>query len=882
MKKKRIILGLSLLCAGFALSSCVMSEKSNASNSKTSLPTEVSSSGVNEASTSGETPSQSSATPSQSNQSTSADNTSINSTTGMATQSIPTSTTNNQPQATSTTNQATPTTSTSSQTAPTTSASSQTTPTTSSSSNQTTPTTSTTNQPVTPTSTSTYTQSSDTSVINILKSGGDQECVYAEFTGVSSASSYNVYVKSSTDSNYTKIDQQLVRKYSSGIEYYRFDAVGIKSGTYSFKIVPVSNGNEDSAKAVTKDNISVVSYDRTGFAFSNLAGHNGEAPGAYKNDGTLKSNAHVIYLTETNKSTVKATVAGTEYTGIVNITQAIKTKNTTEPYAIRVIGKLNYEGTVCSDMSKWYAMGCKDASNITVEGIGNDAVMYGGGVGFNKCKSIEVRNLGFIEWGKGNSDSDAVQFQGSEHVWVHDNDIFYGHKASGDQAKGDGSVDLKDDTKYMTVSYNHFWDSGKMSLCGMKSESGENYISYHHNWFDHSDSRHPRIRTMTVHVYNNYYDGVSKYGVGAVLSAQCFAEGNYFRNCKDPFLVGGYGTDGKASKSTFSGETKGFIKAYNNHIEGATSLLYANVGTGVAGSTGAGTKDNSDAYLASSRDEVISNEYTNGVAYSNFDTKVDLGVTASEVESPEDAKTTVMQYSGRVTGGDISYSFNNSTADTSYDIDNTLSALLIAYTSKMVSVQGIEGSSSVTPAPTPTPTETTGAEVNALIEALPAASAVTASDRSAIDAAKSAYDSLSTKEKANVTSDNVTKLNACVSALQSLPQSAETLTFSSGSSGDNSFFTVSGNLKSGVDSKTYNGTTYTSALKMESSTRITFTTTQTTTITIVTDTASKKIKINDKNYTTDSNGVVVIDNFAAGAVTIVKGDSMNVYTIIVE
>ena len=122
-------------------------------------------------------------------------------------------------------------------------------------------------------------------------------------------------------------------------------------------------------------------------------------------------------------------------------------------------------------------MGCKQGSNITVEGIGNDATMFNGGVGFNDCDSVEVRNLGFIEWGKDNKDSDAIQFQGTEHVWVHDNDIFYGHKASGDQVKGDGSVDLKDDTKFMTVSYNHFWDSGKMSLCGMKSESGENYIS---------------------------------------------------------------------------------------------------------------------------------------------------------------------------------------------------------------------------------------------------------------------------------------------------------------------------------------------------------------------------------------------------------------------
>ena len=29
-------------------------------------------------------------------------------------------------------------------------------------------------------------------------------------------------------------------------------------------------------------------------------------------------------------------------------------------------------------------------------------------------------------------------------------------------------------------------------MCGMKSETGENWITYHHNWFDHSDSRMAR------------------------------------------------------------------------------------------------------------------------------------------------------------------------------------------------------------------------------------------------------------------------------------------------------------------------------------------------------------------------------------------------------
>ena len=87
----------------------------------------------------------------------------------------------------------------------------------------------------------------------------------------------------------------------------------------------------------------------------------------------------------------------------------------------------------------------------------------------------------------------------------------------------------------------------------MKSESGPNYITYHHNWFDHSDSRHARVRTMSVHMYNNYYDGNAKYGAGSTMGSSLFIQNNYFRNCKNPMLSSNQGTDA-LGEGTFSGE----------------------------------------------------------------------------------------------------------------------------------------------------------------------------------------------------------------------------------------------------------------------------------------------------------------------------------------
>ena len=118
---------------------------------------------------------------------------------------------------------------------------------------------------------------------------------------------------------------------------------------------------------------------------------------------------------------------------------------------------------------------------------------------------------------------------GNSNVWVHNMDFFYGKPGSdSDQAKGDGTVDIKGKSMNITVSYNHFYDCGKTSLGGMKSETTDCWMTYHHNWFDHSDSRHPRIRTAFYHVYNNYFDGVSKYGVGVTTGGSSFVEANYF------------------------------------------------------------------------------------------------------------------------------------------------------------------------------------------------------------------------------------------------------------------------------------------------------------------------------------------------------------------
>jgi pectate lyase len=62
-------------------------------------------------------------------------------------------------------------------------------------------------------------------------------------------------------------------------------------------------------------------------------------------------------------------------------------------------------------------------------------------------------------------------------------------------------------------------------------------VTYHHNFFDGSDQRNPRVRfAEPVHVYNNYYRTLS-YGIASAMNAGVVAEGNYFDTVNNPGRV---------------------------------------------------------------------------------------------------------------------------------------------------------------------------------------------------------------------------------------------------------------------------------------------------------------------------------------------------------
>ena len=520
--------------------------------------------------------------------------------------------------------------------------------------------------------------------VSIKQVGGWFESAYLTWEQYTGADMYNVYVKEASSSTWTQLDKELIRNYGY---YGRADMVGLAAGSYQFKIEATNGGTVIAGSEATSQSVTVKNYDRAGFAHLD-----GVAVGAYNNDGTLKSNARVLYIDNTNVDNVTLPVLNgkteTSLTGLGEILKGYEKGLETRPLAVRFVGDINMTSSQLygdADAMQLKGKANNIAMQVTFEGIGNDAYLSDWGLVLVKCNNVEVRNLGIMLF-----NDDGISLKESVKVWVHNCDIFYGKAGSAaDQDKGDGSLDVKDDSQYCTYSYIHFWDAGKMALCGMKSESGPNYMSYHHNWFDHSDSRHPRVRRMTVHVYNNYYDGVSKYGVGATTGSSIFVESNYFRNTNRPMMSSKQGTDATGD-GTFSGETGGIIKSYGNlFVECSNNFSYITANSVEGSGATAVSATSFDAYHATSRDEQVPSSYTTlsgGTSYDNFDTNSSLMYSYTPDEAI-DVPAKVKAQAGRMQGGDFTWlGFDNAAEDHNYEIVSGLMSAVTGYKTTLVEI----------------------------------------------------------------------------------------------------------------------------------------------------------------------------------------------------
>jgi len=647
--------------------------------------------------------------------------------------------------------------------------------------------------------------------------GGWYETLYAQWSDSDpDSSAVRVGYKLSSDSSYTYLSGDdltyLVRTWSSGVG--RVDIPGLAAGTYDLEVT-ASNGT-----VYTKTGIEVYAHDRSGYAHFNYT----EGVGAYKDDGTPKDNALIIYVTDSNKNSVTipgygnqtinyTNTAGTSWTrdtaGIGDILNNnynfIKqvTVDDDHPLIIRFIGTVNPPENLTPYGAKDTALGgstsdngflaiTKDARNITLEGIGPDAVIDGWGFTFSKSstatmerdKNFEVRNLTFQ-----NYPEDGLAFQGHDsnpniqRIWVHNNNFYPGYcknPTESDKSEGDGSCDFKRGY-YYTNSYNYYQDCHKTNLIGGGTSDDQNYITFHHNWYKNVESRQPLAANGVMHIYNSYFQNAGSVTVDCRGSNSAFLEANYYDSCKNYYK---------------SRNTTCIAKSYNEYFNGGSIGDVKGTRTVVTSRTQSAIEDNGYAFPNGDSNENWDMNSTH-FYYANGKSDVEVLNDVSDVPSY------VQEHAGTLkaitSGGSGTPGGETGGEETTETTTSSQSG-------------GEEGSTETT---TSAPVITGGYEHN-------------------------------------FTADGKTS----------------------------SFYTITGNLSTSKGTVSYNGLTLTQCLKMESSTNITFNAPAAGTLVLVfggtTDPVDEVVKIDGDEYTVRSDGTVQA-NLSAGSHTVTKGSTINLF-----
>ncbi|WP_116244275.1 polysaccharide lyase family 1 protein [Nocardiopsis sp. FIRDI 009] len=198
-----------------------------------------------------------------------------------------------------------------------------------------------------------------------------------------------------------------------------------------------------------------------------------------------------------------------------------------EPLTIEVSGEIDLGGAV--------AVG----SDKTLVGADGGAELTGGRLVVDGSANVVLTNLRMATGGTA-----VVIRDGARHVWV-DGSTFTG-------GGGSALVTVSGGADHVTLSWNHFRDAeAAVDIGGEDEKPGALRVTLHHNFFDGTSARNPRVRNAEhVHVFNNYFRSNSEYGVDSGLDANVLVEGNYFQ--------------GTALSASSGGEEPGNLVTRNN------------------------------------------------------------------------------------------------------------------------------------------------------------------------------------------------------------------------------------------------------------------------------------------------------------------------------
>ena len=163
--------------------------------------------------------------------------------------------------------------------------------------------------------------------------------------------------------------------------------------------------------------------------------------------------------------------------------------------------------------------------NKTIIGIGTNPTIIGG-FRIKRSNNVIIRNLIITQSGY---DGLSIEYD-THHVWIDHCDL---------SSCSDGLIDITHACDYVTVSWCRFSNHDHTCLLGHADTNGDEDIghlkvTYHHNWFDGTDARHPRVRfSFLAHCFNNYYINNDQ-GPRSTCYAYVLVEGCYFYNVGTP------------------------------------------------------------------------------------------------------------------------------------------------------------------------------------------------------------------------------------------------------------------------------------------------------------------------------------------------------------
>ena len=236
---------------------------------------------------------------------------------------------------------------------------------------------------------------------------------------------------------------------------------------------------------------------------------------------------------------------------------------TASALVLRYTGQFDYASIsdVCAQHTKdAQTLQVKEMENVTIEGAPGSSANFG--IHINRAKNVIVRNmtLGLLP---GGGDSDAITIEGNgengdvENVWIDHNELFSSTKddceGAGD-TEFDGLIDIKKGARRITISYNYLHDHQKTGLLGFSDDDDtERYVTFHHNLYENVVSRTPLQRFGYIHIFNNYYTGITGSGINVRMGGVALVESNFFENVANPVT------------SRFS-DVVGFWELRNNHV----------------------------------------------------------------------------------------------------------------------------------------------------------------------------------------------------------------------------------------------------------------------------------------------------------------------------